>query len=292
MKKPNFFIIGAPKCGTTSLAAWLGEHPQVYMSNPKEPSYFNSDILFRSTDILSEYEVIFESVQPSHIAVGEASTSYLYSREAVPNILAYSPNAKFIVMLRKPQEMVVSLHATECGGREDVRDFETAWRLQSERAQGRRLPLFPRCYGELQYGERCRIGTQLARVLDRVPRDRVLIIFLEDLRRNPAIEYDRALCFLDVEPFRPAEFRTENARRHLRSILFKRILIALGHVKRMSGLNGATGLLAPLHRLNERIPDRPTEISGDLKGELDVYFREEIATVQRLIGRVPDEWLS
>jgi hypothetical protein len=293
MKKPNFFLIGAPKCGTTSLAAWLGEHPQIFMSDPKEPWFFNTDVLRKSTETLSEYEAIFESAQPHHVAVGEASTCYLYSHQAVPNVLAYSPGAKFIIILRKPQEMAVSLHAQACRDYEDVRDFETAWRLQIERARGKKLPrLSGAPYTYYQYGERCRVGSQLTRVLDQVPRELLLVIFLEDVRLDPGREYDKVLKFLGVVGFRPMEFRVENSRWYFRSFLLKKTLNALSYAKRKAGLRSATGLLAPFYRLNIRNPGSSHPISGRMQKELDVYFREEILIVQTLLGRVPEEWLS
>lgn len=290
--KPNFFILGAPKCGTTSLAAWLREHPQVFMSDPKEPWFFNTDVLFRSTKTLSAYEAIFESAQPPHVAIGEASTCYLYSREAVTNILAYSPNARFIIMLRKPQEMAVSLHAQECINAEDVRDFETAWRLQPERAMGRKLPKSCEAPDTYQYGERCRVGTQLSRVIDLVPNDRLLIIFLEDIRHDPAGEFDKILRFLRVSTFRPPEFRPENSRWRVRSMAFKRILNALGKIKHRLGLRWSTGLQTKLFDFNTTPESAPQPVSPQMQSELAAYFRDEIATVQRLTGRVPVEWLS
>lgn len=60
MKKPNLFILGAPKCGTTSLANWLGEHPRVFMSPMKEPYYFNKDHSYSRVENLKSYENLFE----------------------------------------------------------------------------------------------------------------------------------------------------------------------------------------------------------------------------------------
>src|SRR5262245_35065298 len=85
MKKPTFFIIGAPKCGTTSLAAWLADHPDIFMSPTKEPHYFNTDHK-RYLNSLAGYEQLFEDATDRHSAVGEASVWYLYSANAVENI--------------------------------------------------------------------------------------------------------------------------------------------------------------------------------------------------------------
>lgn len=99
MKEPNFFIIGAPKCGTTSLAHWLAQHPEVFMSPVKEPHYFSTDFPLTSWRDPDDYHSLFEGADTHHKAVGEASVWYLRSREAVPQIEAHYPGARYIVML-------------------------------------------------------------------------------------------------------------------------------------------------------------------------------------------------
>lgn len=113
IKKPNFFIVGAPKCATTSIAQRLSEHPQVYMSPIKEPHYFNTDTKYNSCRSLQEYQRLFAGVTSNHLAIGEASTGYLYSKVAVENIEKYSPGARYIVCLRNPIQMAVALHEEE-----------------------------------------------------------------------------------------------------------------------------------------------------------------------------------
>lgn len=71
MKNPNFFIIGAPKCGTTALSEYLREHPQVFFSDPKELSFFNEDFTNRRTTSLEDYPYHFEEAKESHKAVGK-----------------------------------------------------------------------------------------------------------------------------------------------------------------------------------------------------------------------------
>ena len=94
VRKPNFFIIGAPKCGTTSLATWLSGHPNVFMSAVKEPHFFNTDDR-RFISTLEAYENLFRAASSDHCAVGEASVWYLSSTEAVRNILALSTGRAF-----------------------------------------------------------------------------------------------------------------------------------------------------------------------------------------------------
>src|SRR3990167_9603139 len=106
IKKPNFFILGAPRCGTTSLSTYLREHPNVFFSFPKEVNFFSSDI-YSSTlcSDISSYLKLFSNSEEIHLAVGEGSVFYLASNCAVPSILQFNPQAKFIVMVRNPVDM-------------------------------------------------------------------------------------------------------------------------------------------------------------------------------------------
>ena len=127
MKKPNFFIIGAPKCGTTSMASWLSEHPSIYMSPVKEPHHYSGDFNYGDYRDLNKYLSLFKEANESHIAVGEASAWYLNSKKAIFNIEAENPNAKYIVLLRNPVEMAPSLHQQLIfSGKEDIKNFEEA----------------------------------------------------------------------------------------------------------------------------------------------------------------------
>ena len=110
LRKPNFFILGAPKCGTTSLAAWLGEHPNIFVSSEKEPNFFNTEDKRGITNTLEQYEDLFREAGTEHVAVGEATVWYLSSPEAIDRILKYNSDARFIVMVRNPLEMAPALH--------------------------------------------------------------------------------------------------------------------------------------------------------------------------------------
>src|SRR5210317_560697 len=108
--KPNFFILGAPKCGTTSLAYWLSQHPNVYVSPDKEPLHYSTDFPASTPHSERSYLDLFAEATEQHIAIGEASVWYLRSKDAVANIENEIPEAKYIVMLRNPVEMAPSLH--------------------------------------------------------------------------------------------------------------------------------------------------------------------------------------
>ena len=207
---PNLFIVGAPKCGTTALAAYLGQHPQVCFSRPKEPHYFNEDFANRHTRRLGDYRACFAAATPRHRIVGEASVLYLYSRVAVPNILGFCPDAKFIVMVRNPLEMAPSWYseaAYSSAFGETASTFEQAWLLQGERRAGRSIPAICSEPKVLLYRELCSVGGQLRRLLSLVRRESVQIVVFDDFVGETRAVYERccgtsASTATAVSPFR------------------------------------------------------------------------------------------
>jgi hypothetical protein len=146
MKIPNFFIIGAPKCGTTSMSEYLRSHPNIYFSTPKEPYYFCRDIikpLPHSVQTEGQYLTLFAKADKCHQAIGEGSVYYLYSNEAVQKIRSFNPEARLIVMVRDPIDMLHSLfHQNIVNGTENAPDFPTAWKWQEDRLRGEKLRIF------------------------------------------------------------------------------------------------------------------------------------------------------
>jgi hypothetical protein len=129
---PNFFVVGAAKAGTTSLYNYLQAHPEVFLCPVKEPNFFSTDIdpdnfnkTYKKNTILKIKETPKKNVQLSlvtdegvyrslfgkvsdEIAIGECSTSYLYSTVAAKNINKFNPDAKIIILLRNPVERTFS----------------------------------------------------------------------------------------------------------------------------------------------------------------------------------------
>jgi hypothetical protein len=273
-RRPNFFIIGAPKCGTTSLAAWLAEHPQVYMSEPKELDFFNSDIKQAYRDDLDRYERFFAGAGAHHLAVGEASTGYLRSQVAIANILAYAPSAKFVVGLRNPVDMAVSWHGqmiTEAW--ETERDFAVAWRLQEQRRRGRRVPRLSVEPTNLLYGEVCKLGEQIERLYAQVPRERVFAYTLDEMRKDPAALWGRLLAFLEVPHDGRSSFPVHNDTK-----------------RRLGVARYGFGLLRGLNR--QMAQKRSQEVPVELKRELGSFFQDDIRRLSSLIERDLSSWIA
>lgn len=300
--EPNFFIVGAPKSGTTALSRYLSEHEQIFVSDPKELFYFCSDFTgLPGPRTELEYLACFAEVPRSVTAVGEATAMYLYSTEAIRQIRQRFPDARLVVMLRNPIELAASFHAQQLVGRsEDVDDFERAWRLQSDRKEGRLLPQKVREPKFLQYGEVARLGAQVARLLDLCPRSAVEILIFDDFSAKPRDCYRRILDFLEVEDDNRDDFPVFNERRTVRHGKLANIInrpppsvsrmVATG--KRILGLRpGDVGILDGLRRWNSS-PAKQVELRPDFRAELAEFFEDDVRLLSSLVDRDLTHWLA
>lgn len=290
LKKPNFFIVGAPKCGTTSLAAWLSEHPNVFMSNPKELDYFDHDRRKGYSDDLARYERFFANARAEHLAIGEASTGYLRSRVAVDEILKYAPAARFIIGLRNPVEMAISWHGQAIfEAWEDEPDFEVAWSLQGARRAGGNIPRRCPDVGNLMYGDVCALGTQLARWLEKVPAERIFFYTLDEMKRAPLPLWSRILSFLVVPEDGRRDFPAYNEAKRVPKILSVATRV-VADTKRNLGINWGLGIL---NRLNSAHAKKiAVNLSDTFVAELYAHFRPEVERLQTLTGRDLSTWLE
>ena len=246
--RPNFFIVGAPKCGTTSLADWLSAHPDVFMPALKEPHFFSDDMKNRTVTNQSEYESLFRGAGSAR-AVGEASTWYLYSSTAARNIEAAVKDAKYIVLTRDPAAMAVSLyHHNRRMLAEDSETFEMAWSLQSARKNSTNIP--PNCLepAALQYKDACSLRTMTSRLLQTVDPRRVFGASLEDIRNDPRRVYVQVLNFLGLPDDGRSDFPLRNPAREPKSRALQVLIRRAARVKKALGIYHASGI----SRLNER----------------------------------------
>lgn len=293
MIKPNFFIIGAGKCGTTSLATYLSEHPKICISNPKEPFFFATDFNhgIRKLDL---YLKCFSHATEKHLAIGEASTNYLVSEVAVSNILSFNPDAKFIVMIRNPIDMANSMHSElYFNGLENIKDFQTAWNLQEQRKLGFSIPTL--CYVPkvLQYRNLCLLGDQLERLFSNVSRQRILIIINDDMKKNPKEVYENVLAFLNV----PSDERNyfpvlnQNKQASTRWIIVLLKIIEITKEKLLGARPLRTGLLSKLAKLNT-INKQRSPLPVEFRQELIKSFQEDVEKLSKLLDRDLTHWLN
>ena len=301
-RRPNFFILGAPKCGTTALSEYLRRHPRAFVSQPKEPHYFCRDFdYYYAPGRRSEehYLRLFEEAGDEHDAVGEASVWYLYSSTAARDIAAFDPAARAVVMLRNPVELVPSLHSQLLYMLdEDEPDPARAWELREARARGERLPPHARVPEFLQYGEAARLGAQLRRVYDALPREQVLTIVFDDLREDAGAVYRRTLEFLGLPDDGRVDFPRVNENKVHRGELVARLtqrppapLVSVARgVKRVAGVE-RLGVLERVRRHNREVARRP-EVDPAFAAELREHFRDDVGELGELIGRDLSGWVG
>lgn len=219
--RPNLFLVGAPKCGTTSLYQYLRQHPQIFFPAPdgtaswnaKEPGFFCSDL-----DLPSDCSVKEEQAYLAHYAGseghawrGDASTYYLYSEIAPARIKAYSPQARILVVLRPPLEQMRSQHNHMLRARrENIPDFHAAVQASGDRRVGRRVPPERGVRAWLDYAGTAHFARQVERYLDTFGNERVKVLLLEDLVARPVETYREVLGFLGVDADFVPDFRVHN----------------------------------------------------------------------------------
>jgi hypothetical protein len=188
---PNFFIIGAPKCGTTSLHGYLAAHPEIHMSPVKEPRFFaepNPDLPFEEVRIgnRAEYERLFDSPAPMR---GESSPSYSQypRRPGVPQrIRELVPEARFVYLVGDPIHRTVSHYMQRTAYESERRPFSEALGDIDD-------PMNP-------YLCASRYATQLEQYLERFPADRLLVVDQAQLRDERLAALRRVFAFLEVDP--------------------------------------------------------------------------------------------
>ncbi|MGI9538515.1 MAG: sulfotransferase [Miltoncostaeaceae bacterium] len=300
MSQPNFFIVGAPKCGTTALSEYLRGHPQVFVSQPKEPHYFSSDFDYYYAPgqrRLDHYLRLFDDAGDQHAAVGEASVWYLYSREAAAGIHDFDGDARVVAMVRNPVDMVPSLHSQMSYMLDETEpDAEAAWRMQERRAEGVDVPESCRVPEFLQYGEAAKLGAQTRRLLEVIPREQVRIIVFDDLRRDAGAVYADTLDFLGVPDDGRREFAPVNQNKTHRARWVAAItqrpprplVAAASGVKKGLRLE-RLGVLDRVRDRNRVVARRPA-ISQEFRNELAAHFRQDVEELSELLGRDLGAW--
>lgn len=292
-RMPNFFLIGAPKSGTSALSSYLSAHPDVGFSDPKEPHFFCDDLIGHwPVTSIDEYLRCFPEGAFSKPAIGEGSVMYLYSAAAVKNIVKLAPNARFIVMLRNPVDAAYAFHSQMIYTfSESLFDFEDAWRAQARRMNGQCLPDFTLFDGVLQYGDIFSYADQVSRLFSHASRRNVLVLTFDEFTRNPQDAYERTLAFLGLPQHSLASYPVVNGNKTPQSRILERATQKVVAVKRKFGVSGGFGVLTLARRMNYQSKAREA-LSPEFRSELVEFFREDIARTSHLLGRDLSRWVA
>ena len=298
MRKPDLFIVGAPKSGTTSLYDYLAGHPDVYMCPVKEPLYFCPDVRSGVGTRLeyphdeAAYLALFDDAGTEK-RLGEATTRYLVSHQAASLVHEFQRDAYAIAMLRNPVDMLYALHNERVSqGHEPIADFEEALAADDDRAHGRRLPPSANVLGGV-YRESARYAEGLDRWFNALGRERVHVIVFEDFARDTQTEFRRVLEFLGIDPdYRPETFEARNSS-HRQRLWVRRIVdsrpgnwITHDLLGRILGTNARSRLALRFRqsRLNRR-PAPRSPLAPLLRERLARELRPEVEQLSSLLGR-------
>jgi len=289
---PDIFVVGAPKCASTSVFAILHSHPDVFMCDPKEPHYYAEDLpgLVWTTD-RDHYLSLFTAAEPIQLT-GEASAWYLFSEVAAKKIRADNPEARLIVCLRDPAAAAESLYRQLRNGfREDQPTFRAAWELQEARARGMALPSYCPEPRQLQYRQIYSYAAQIERLINQFRLSQIFFIIVEDLKHWGSEITQDLFNFLGVGDHgqRLDQIRS-NERRGYRFHWIQNIIARpprglrpmVMPAKNFLNAAGITPSMLLLTMLGSREPSRPTD-----DGFLDVVrdeFAADIARVEAMLG--------
>jgi len=298
MTLPNFLVIGAAKCGTTSLYHYLRMHPSIFMSDEKEPHFFawvgnppkhqgpgDEEADARTIHDRRTYEALFDPVT-TETALGEASIFYLYHPWVAECIHKSIPDARLIALLRNPIERAYSafMHCVR-DGRETTADFSEGLALEARRLHDNWEPLWG-------YKDAGLYHRQLERYYETFPRDQIRVYLYDDLEREPERMLRNIYQFLDVDD----DFEGDLTTRHnVSGVTRSRFLTVL--IKQPGSLKTVYQKIVPPDRrfkITERVKQWNIDKVGMPKAarqNLIAEFRDDILKLEGLIGRDLSHWL-
>ena len=300
-KRPDFFIIGAPKCGTTALAAYLSKHPEIFMAR-KEMHHFGRDLRFGPQIYRRSHRDYLQEFAGCNVQAraGEASVWYLYSAEAAAEIKAFNPRARIIIMLREPTEMMYSLyHQFRLDGNEHLPTFAAALAAEEDRLTGRQVTRHTYFPQGLSYRAVASYTEQVRRYLELFGRGQVHVVLYDEFAAKTAETYCRVLNFLGVDADRRAgTFPVINGsqtvkRQWLRTLMSDPLV-------RGTAIATRAWLPAPLFAAMQQIesqlmqlnirPAKRAPMDGALRWQLQREFAPEVNRFEELLGRELPSW--
>jgi len=197
--KPNYFVIGAAKCGSSSLCAMLGKHPDVFMTEPKEPKFFNVPTVYAKG--YDWYESLFASANGKRM-LGEGTASYA-ARAIFPEvpgrIREYAPEAKFIYIVRHPLEKIASMWV------ESATWSRETWEIHlghlGEKKYATIQPSFNKALREGRdvLVDSANYWNELQAFWQHFPREQTLVVFFEEFKQDPQPILRECFSFLGVD---------------------------------------------------------------------------------------------
>lgn len=297
MPLPNFFIVGAAKCGTTSLAAYLKQHPEAYFSAHKEPNYFAYPGVTPCYGGPAPKAVIkamlhdrtitdFEAYQASYAdakgakAIGDASVRYLFLKQAARNIYEAVPNARIVAVLRDPVARLYSHYRMNCEFQLEPLGLMEAVEAEQERhEQG---------WGwDWRYVGVGRYAEQIQRYYDLFGREAVKVVLYDDYAAEPQKVFSDICRHLDIDPTFQPDMSTRQ-----KVAYAPRIASVDRWLQWPSKSRAALEAVTPtpvMHRAKRFVRKLnavpPPKFDPALRAPLFAKFKDDIDDLQALLGR-------
>ena len=294
---PDFFIVGAPRSGTTALCNYLRMHPDLFISSPKEPTFFGRDLTPKKFPTLESYRALFANTGKAKRA-GDGSVAYLASDCAAEEIHAFNPEASIIIILRSPVDMMHSLHLKHyLMGIEPCRTLEEALAAEPGRlATGAGVPP-DTCAKVISLRNRATYTPQVRRFLEEFGPARVKMFLFDDFEANPTRVFHESCRFLGVRDDISPCCSPHNVGRQVKSAGWHEFL-----TRSPRWAQTIVRALLPFPALRNRLQKRlvkcnqcggkPAAMSPELRARLQQEFAPEIAELSRLTGWDLSHWLK
>lgn len=218
---PDYLVIGAMKAGTSSLHAYLSEHPQVMAWPRKEIHYFDREYgrgsyWYRRNFPTRRAVAERRASLGRSVAVGETTPCYLFHPAVAARVHRLLPEARLIVLLRDPVTRAFSHYRQLVRRGLESLSFAAALDAEDERLAGAEQALASGPIGHdeahvhYSYRARGRYLEQLQRYFELVPAERILVLKSEEMFRDPQATLDQAFAFLGLDPWRLVDASVRN----------------------------------------------------------------------------------
>lgn len=300
MTLPNFLLIGAAKSGTTAIYTYIKQHPEIFMSTPKELRFFSypgsypegldEKYIHKGVTSLDEYVAHFDDVKDEK-AIGEASPMYIYTPDTAERIKAAIPNVKLLAILRNPTDRAYSayMHAIR-EWNEPAESFREALEKEPERIEAK--------WGLLwHYTNAGFYFEQLDRYYKIFNRDQIKVVLYDDLVNDPQGLMRDIFEFLGVDPtFIPDTSARPNVSGFPKSPWFHKFMHRLfmedNPIKYFSRILFPKKLRQGV-MVNMRLMNLEKRIMpDDIRAELNDLFRDDIRRLENLINRDLAFWIN
>ena len=276
------------------MTRYLEDHPQVFMAQRKDIHFFGTDLRFQHRERESEnaYLTHFQDAESGQIKA-ESSVWYLYSNQAAQEIHNKNPNAKILVMLRHPVDMMHALWAQlrlNGLGDENIPNFADALEAESEREAGRRLPPNTPLPEALLYRRTARFSEQLQRYRSVFPSEQIYVVIQEEMKADTLATWTSVCRWLALDPNHRPNLAAVNRSKAVRSEGLRSLIGATpSSIKSIIPGSARKQLSRWLRRVNSTHAQR-TPIPEDLYTSLCFEFQTEIQSIEEQMGRQISVW--